>query len=145
MDKIVVVGGKTVTFRSTALIPRIYRHLMGRDMMRDMAQLRKSYEAAETARKNGADEAAQNEAGLSVIDLEIFENVAWVMLKHAADPVYDDAGNRIGARNGDMDLWNSPDEWLDHLDGIFDVYEVLPEILDLWNKCQQTTSSPAKK
>ena len=37
------------------------------------------------------------------------------------------------------------EEWLDSFDGIFSIYEVLPQILDLWKLTNRTTSVPKKK
>ena len=51
---------------------------------------------------------------MPIEDLEIFENVAYVMAKHADPSV-----------PGDIN------DWLDRLE-MFSIYEVLPEILDLW-------------
>lgn len=143
MDRTVVIDGKTVTLRASALIPRLYRHHIGRDMIRDMTALRKAYNASLAAKKAGEDEDAQNEAALSAMDLEIFEDVAWVMLKHAAAFRETDSGQVL--MNGDMVVGRSPDEWLDQLDGVFSVYEVLPVILELWDANQHTTSAPVKK
>lgn len=143
MDRTVTIDGKTVTLRASALVPRLYRHLIGRDIIRDMATLRKAYDAALAAQEAGADETEQNVAGLTVADLEIFENVAWVMLKHGAEFRDTEYGRVL--MNGDMVVGQSPDEWLDQLDGTFSVYAVLPVILDLWGANQRTTSTPAKK
>nr|DAN95668.1 MAG TPA: tail assembly chaperone protein [Caudoviricetes sp.] len=143
MERTITVDGKTITLRATALVPRLYRHLIGRDMIQDMATLRKAYAAAEKAKKAGADEEEQNVASMSVMNLEIFEDVAWVMLKHAAE--FRDTENGRVLMNGDMVVGKSPDEWLDQLDGTFSVYEVLPVILELWGANQETTSTPAKK
>lgn len=143
MDRTVTIDGKTVTLRASALVPRLYRHLIGRDIIRDLATLRKAYDAALKAQEAGADEDEQNEAGMSVADLEIFENVAWVMLKHGAEFRDTEYGRVL--MNGDMAIGRNPDEWLDQLDGTFSVYEVLPVILELWGANQRTTSTPAKK
>lgn len=140
MDKIITVGGKEVGFRATALTPRLYRHKIGRDIVRDMNQLRRNYEKAVKAqnlkppKEDAADwhkkeyEDAIKEAQLSVMDLEIFENVSYIM-----------------ARQYDPSLPDTADEWLDCIDGTFSIYEVLPEILSLWQLNQQTTSTPKKK
>ena len=58
----------------------------------------------------------------------IFENVAYLMAKQAGEPVPD-----------------TPDEWLDSMDGVFSVYEVLPVILELWGANLATTSTLKKK
>lgn len=60
--------------------------------------------------------------------LTIFENVAWIFLKE-----------------GGEDVGNNPDEWLENLDGMFSVYEVLPQIVELWKLNTQTTSTPCNK
>ena len=51
---------------------------------------------------------------MEIEDLEIFENVAYVMALHA-DP----------SIPGDIN------EWLDQFE-MFSIYEILPEILELW-------------
>lgn len=123
IERKVEVGGKAYTMRSSALIPRLYRAQFGRDMVADMRKLITAYRATQ-----GMDGQEAEEKRLSVMDLEIFENVAWVMLRHGGEAVGD-----------------SPEEWLDSLDGVFDIYEVLPVILELWNENNKTTSKPKKK
>lgn len=143
MERTVTIDGKTVTLRASALVPRLYRHLIGRDIIRDMATLKKSYNAALEAKSAGADEEGQNEAAMTAMDLEIFENIAWVMLKHGA--AFRDTENGRVLMNGDMVVGKDPDEWLDQMDGVFSVYDVMPVILELWDANQRTTSTPAKK
>ena len=63
-----------------------------------------------------------------VDDLEIFERVAWIMLDYAGE-----------------DVGESPDEWLESLDGVFSVYEAVPAILEIWRQENKTTSVPRKK
>lgn len=143
MERTVTIDGKTVTLRASALVPRLYRHLIGRDIIRDMATLRKAYNAALEAENAGADEEGQNVAAMTAMDLEIFENIAWVMLKHGAEFRDTEFGRVL--MNGDVMVGRSPDEWMDQLDGVFSVYDVLPVILELWDANQRTTSTPAKK
>lgn len=127
MEKTIVVGGNEVRMRASALIPRLYRFKFGRDMIADMRQLQKSWQKAVNLPEDASEE-EQQDAQLSALDLTIFENVAYMMAKHA-----------------DKDLPATPDEWLDSLDGVFSIYEVLPEILELWGLSNQTTSIPKKK
>ena len=72
-------------------------------------------------------EEEKEEAQFSVMDLTIFENVAYVMAKH-----------------GDPSTPDSIDEWMDQFE-LFSIYEVLPEILKLWNLNTAQTSTPKKK
>lgn len=127
MEKTVIVGGNEVRMRATALIPRLYRAKFGRDMIADMRQLQKSYQKA-TQLPPDATEEEKLDAQLTAVDLTIFENVAYMMVKHADHSAPDTA-----------------EEWLDSLDGVFSIYEVLPAILELWHLTNQTTSVPVKK
>ena len=52
MDKVIKIDGKDVGFRATALTPRFYRHLIGRDIIQDMSQLRKAYSKAAALPEN---------------------------------------------------------------------------------------------
>ena len=127
MEKIISVGGKDVRMRASALIPRLYRYKFRRDMIADMRQLEKDFKKATNLPENATEEEIKD-AELSVLDLTIFENVAWLMIRNAGEDVPDD-----------------PDEWLDTIDGVFSVYELLPQILDMWEANLATTSVPRKK
>ena len=127
MEKTISVGGKEFRMRASALIPRLYRYKFRRDMITDMKQLEKDFKKA----VNLPEDATEDEildAQLSVMDLTIFENVAWLMVKNAGEDIPDD-----------------PDEWLDTIEGVFSVYEVLPQMLDIWEGNLATTSVPRKR
>ena len=119
MDKTIKIDGKDVKFRATALTPRLYRGFFLRDMVRDMNKLRKAYNATDEERQ---------EAQLSAMDLEIFENAAYIMARHATPD----------------DIAKSPDEWLDGFN-MFSIYEILPQLLELWALNEAQTSTPKKK
>ena len=139
MDKLLMIDGKEVGFRATALTPRLYRHKIGRDIIRDLNQLKRSYQKAAVMRQTAhpgenasaeelaAYEEAVQDAQLSIMDLEIFENAAFIM-----------------ARQYDPTVPDTPEEWLEGF-GTFSIYEILPEILQLWQLNQQTTSTSKKK
>lgn len=103
LKKTVNIGDKEVTFKSSAAIPRMYRIKFRRDIFKDLTKLEKSYKDKDDGTKK-----------MEIEDLEIFENVAYVMALHA-DP----------SIPGDID------EWLDQFE-MFSIYEILPEILELW-------------
>lgn len=128
MTRTVNIGGRVVRMRASALIPRLYRVQFGRDMISDMRQLIKSYNKAVKALEKDVTEEQRQDAQLSMMDLTIFENVAYMMIKHAGE-----------------DVPPTPDEWLDSIDGIFSIYNVMPTILELWGENQKTTSIPKKK
>lgn len=110
IEKTIEIAGKEVAFRSSATIPRLYRIKFKRDIFKDLSKLEKSY--SKKAQKNGEE--------LQIEDLEIFENVAYVMAYHA-----------------DPSIPKSIDEWLDQFD-MFSIYEVLPQILELWGQNMMT-------
>lgn len=115
LEKTIEISGKPVTFRSSAAIPRIYRLKFKRDIFKDLAKLEKSYRNK-----------AQDSEDLEIDDLEIFENVAYIMAYHA-DPT----------------IPKTIDEWLDQFE-MLSIYQVLPEILELWGS-NLMTDVQAKK
>lgn len=115
LTKEIMIDEKPVKFRASAMVLRIYRATFKRDIMQDLVKLKASY-------KENIEEGADFE----VVDLEIFENIAYVMAYHA--------DNSIGAVT----------DWLDQF-GTFSIYEVLPEILGLWIENEMTTVESKKK
>lgn len=109
------ICGETIPFRSSATVPRLYRAKFKRDIFKDLSKLEKSYKG----KTEDGDE-------FQIDDLEIFENVAYIMAYHA--------DNSIPA---------SIDDWLDQFD-MFSIYEVLPQILELWGD-NLATEVAAKK
>ena len=126
MEKKVMIGGKEYRMRASALIPRLYRFKLGRDMVADMNQLTKSYQ--KILKSKNASEEEKQDAQFSVADVTIFENVAFMMVKHAGE-----------------DIPDTPEEWLDSIEGVFSIYEILPDILSLWSANNAQTSVPGKK
>lgn len=110
IEKTIDVGGRKVAFKSSAAIPRLYRARFKRDIFADLMRLEKSMSRAEE------DASASFEAA----DLEIFENVAYIMALHA-----------------DPSVPKNIDEWLEQFE-MFSIYQVLPEILSLWGENMAT-------
>ena len=59
-------------------------------------------------------------SNLDMFSLEMFENIAFVMAKHA-----------------DASIPNTPEEWLDGFN-TFSIYQVLPQLIELWGLNVQT-------
>ena len=104
LEKTVKIGDRDVKFRSSASVPRLYRIKFGRDIFKDLSRLEKSYK----------EKASEDGSSMEIEDLEIFENVAYIMAFHA-DPT----------------IPKTIDEWLEQFE-MFSIYEILPEILELW-------------
>ena len=75
IEKTVRIGDQDVKFRSSASVPRLYRIKFGRDIFRDLNKLEQSFQ----------EKSGENGSRMEVDDLEIFENVAYIMAYHA-DP-----------------------------------------------------------
>ena len=117
MDKVITIDGKDVKFRATARTPRLYRAIIGRDMIVDMQKLEKAYTKS-----------IKKKEMLSIEDLQLFEDTAYIMARHATP---------------DMEE-KTPDDWLDGFN-MFSIFEVLPQILELWAINTKQTSTPKKK
>lgn len=121
ITKSITIDGKEVQFRASAAVPRMYRIRFRRDIFRDLLALQADIKASEeTGEKEDAGENSTAESSIVLDHLEIFENIAYVMAKHA-----------------DSSIPNTPDEWLDGF-STFSIYEVLPELLDLWAANMET-------
>lgn len=95
-----------VPFKASAAITRMYRDQFRRDIFQDLSELQKEF-----SEKSEAD---SKSAVFSVDSLEIFENIAYIMAKHA-----------------DASVPDSPDEWLEQFQ-LFSIYRILPQLLELW-------------
>mgnify|MGYP005882446403 FL=1 len=104
MTKKINIDGKDVMFKASAAIPRIYRLKFHRDIYKDLRDLEKA-----------VDSSSEEQSSLDLFSLEMFENIAFVMAKHA-DPAA---------------VPDSPEDWLDEFN-TFSIYQVLPEIIELW-------------
>ena len=116
LRKIVKIDGRDIPFQSSASIPRLYRIKFKRDIFKDLSQLERSY-------KNRTDGVSE----LEIEDLEIFENVAYIMALHANPTIP-----------------ATIEEWLDQFE-MFSIYQVLPEILELWGSNLFTDATAKKK
>ena len=110
------IDGKEVAFKASAAIPRIYRLKFGRDIYRDLASLEKS-----------VGENEEGESNLDLFSLEMFENIAYIMAKHA-----------------DPSIPDSPEEWLDEFN-TFSIYQILPQLIELWGLNVKTDAEAKKK
>ena len=109
MVKNIEIDGKEVAFRASAAIPRIYRMKFQRDIYKDLAALEKAI-----------GDNTEEVSNLDMFSLEMFENIAYIMAKHA-----------------DASIPESPEEWLDDFN-TFSIYQVLPKIIELWGLNVQT-------
>lgn len=110
VTKKIEIDGQMVEFRASAAVPRLYRIKFGRDIYKDLRSLEKS-----------VDDGNEESSSLDLFSLEMFENIAFIMAKHAhPDQVPD-----------------NPDEWLENFN-TFSIYQILPQLIELWGLNVQT-------
>ena len=109
------IDGKEVAFKASAAIPRIYRLKFQRDIYKDIAQLEKSL-----------GDNTEEESNLDLFSLEMFENIAFIMAKHADPSIPDEV-----------------EDWLDEFN-TFSIYQVLPQLIELWGMNLQTEAEAKK-
>ena len=104
IKKNILVDGIEVPFKASAAVPRLYRLKFGRDIYKDFAALQKSVSEGDADR-----------SGLDIESLEVFENIAYIMARHANPESVPD----------------NPDDWLEQFN-TFSIYEILPQLIELW-------------
>lgn len=104
ITKTITIDGIEVPFKASAAVPRLYRMKFGRDIYKDFASLQKNVK-----------ENDEGESTLDIESLEVFENVAYIMAKHA-DP---------------ENVPDNPDDFLEQFN-TFSIYEILPQLIELW-------------
>lgn len=117
MEATVKIDGKDVRFKATAAVPLLYRRKFRRDMLQD---LQKVAEALKEKEVNG------NNIPLQA--LTMFENMAYIMAKHAAPGMQAD----------------SPEEWLEGFSAM-SIYTVFPVITALWSGNMERLEESKKK
>ena len=110
VTKKIEIDGQEVELRASAAVPRMYRIKFGRDIYKDLRQLEKS-----------VGENDEDNSNLDLFSLEMFEDLAWLMARHA-DPAK---------------VPDSPEEFLDQFN-TFSIYQILPQLIELWGLNVQT-------
>lgn len=116
MTRKIEIDGKEVLFKASAAIPRIYRIKFHRDIYKDLSALEKAI-----------DKNSEEGSTLDTFSLEMFENIAYIMAKHA-----------------DRTIPDTPEEWLDEFN-TFSIYQVLPKLIELWGLNVHTDVAAKKK
>lgn len=104
IKKNITVDGIEVPFKASAAVPRLYRLKFSRDIYKDFASLQKNVKDSD-----------EGESTLDIESLEVFEQLSWVMAKHA-DP---------------EGVPDNPDDFLEQFN-TFSIYEILPQLIELW-------------
>ena len=78
IQKNITIDGISVPFKASAAVPRLYRLKFRRDIYKDFAAL-----------KTEVTEGDENKSEIGIESLEVFENIAYIMAKHADSNVPD--------------------------------------------------------
>jgi len=116
IKKTITVDGIEVPFKASAAVPRLYRLKFRRDIYRDFSELQSNVQAE-----------YEESSALDIESLEVFENIAYIMAKHA-DP---------------ENVPDNPDDWLERFN-TFSIYEVLPQLIELWGLNVETQAESKK-
>ena len=137
MEKqIEIEEGRTINFKASAFSPIMYNKLFkGRDFMLDMEALAESKK--DVIDKKVADEVAAK--SFTIDDYECFVRIAYCFAYQGLAPTPTTTQEQRDFINEYPDAWN----WIDSF-GIFDIYTVLPEIIDLWG-VNNTAMAKSKK
>ena len=113
IKKNITIDGIEVPFKASAAVPRLYRLKFRRDIYKDFSALKT--------------EGDENKSEIDIESLEVFENIAYIMAKHA-DP---------------ENVPDNPDDFLEQFN-TFSIYEILPQLIELWG-LNTTTQVESKK
>lgn len=117
MERFITIDGIGRNFKASGATPRIYRSVCGRDLLTDLAKL-------------DAEEYTPDK-------LLIYEDLAYTMAKQGNAALPDGDERKIRSFPA------TPDEWLDTIE-VLDIYEILPQIAQLWRENQDTTVNSKK-
>lgn len=115
MEKVLNISGKDIKMKSTAGTLMRYRNNFGRDLIKDIIHLQNKLKNVNSGTEQFA-----------LVDLDMFEKIAWCMAKTADNTIAD------------------IEHWLDDFE-TFDIMKVLPEIMQLLvDNLQQENESKKK-
>ena len=117
MEKTITIDDKLVKFKATANTPRMYRQQFQADLFVDIQRLNDAWQKARA-----------NKEPLPGDALVMFENIAFTMAKQADPEAVPDTA----------------DEWLDQFE-IFSIWQILPEIIELWGINNLSINESKKK
>lgn len=129
MIKTVNIEGVERKMASSAILVRQYRAHFGKDLIAEMTKaIRARLKAANRSLESLQDEDLNPDEFVEDLDLTVYENLGWLMLRNAGE-----------------DVGDSPESWLETLQNPLTIYSLVGEISDLWTANLKTTAVPKKK
>ena len=136
MEKVIQIEeGRSAAFRASSFSPIQYNRLFpGRDFMRDMDSLQEMDKRAKEDQKDG------EKSFFSLDEYELFVRVSYTFAYQALSPTPAKSKEQQEFRAKYPDPW----AWIDDM-STFSIYQILPEIVDLWFGGAVQVSSLKKK
>lgn len=127
MEKIIKIDEcRSLKFKASAFSPIVYNKLFpGHDFIGDMESLKDVHEGGEKENK------------FTMEDYEHFVRIAYTFAYQGLAP----SPAKTPAQTEFLEKYPTAWDWLDTFD-TFSIYEILPEIVDMWYKNEQTISKP---
>ena len=138
LEKVVVVGkgddAVEVRFKASAALPRLYMAKIHRDLIKDFAQLQKEMKEKGKFKvdENGEETVETSVEDINIKTLMLFEDISYIMAFHAC------------SEEEKKSFPKTADDWLEQF-STFSIYEILPEIMELWAMNNATSSVSKKK
>lgn len=125
MEKTIKIDeDRSIHFKASAFSPIMYNRLFpGRDFLRDMNALKNSHEDGEET--------------FNMSDYEHFVRIAYTFAYQGLAPTPRQTQEQKEFLERYPDTW----DWVDSFD-TFSIYEILPEIINLWYKNEKTVAEP---
>lgn len=132
MEKTIQIEeGRSAAFRASAFSPIQYNRLFpGRDFMRDMDELRNMNKRVkdEDEEEGGQEEAKQEKKTFfDIEEYELFVRVSYTFAYQALSP----SPRPSKEQKEFLEKYPDPWCWIDSMN-TFSIYQILPEIVDLW-------------
>lgn len=123
MEKIIEIEeGRSLNFKASAFSPIMYNKLFpGRDYLKDMESLKSKNDEAEKT--------------FEMADYEHFARIAYLFAYQGLAP----SPRTTQEQKEFLEKYPTVWDWIDTFD-TFSIYEILPEIMDLWYKNEKKVS-----
>lgn len=125
MQKIIEVEeGRSLNFKASAFSPIMYNRLFpGRDFLKDMDALKDAHD--------------DEEESFNMADYEHFVRIAYTFAYQGMAPTPRQTPEQKEFLKEYPDAW----DWIDSF-GTFSIYNILPEIIDLWYQNEKQIAKP---
>jgi len=115
VERILIIDGRQVKFKSTGAFLLKYKAQFRRDALQDIFRLQNAVDIENNKLKD-----------IEALDLEVFYNLVWTLAKTADPLIY------------------PPEEWLDTFSE-FPLMDIIPEVIDMIFSCLSSTATFKKK